>query len=149
MILMPDFLKKLLVAVVFAFVLGYEIYFTPPPSSWENAPLSQIFLFFTPVVVMVSAFADLVLRNIARSFFVGLSAMFLVILQSIYLFNIITLAVVLLCLIILIYIYDTPPQISRKTKSAKITKSLTSEAQIPKLTKFQQKRRRRQRRNRR
>ena len=146
---MPKILKKLLVAVVFAFVLGYQIVFTPPPTSWENAPLSQVFMFFIPVIMITAYIADILLKNFARSFFVGLSAMFLVILQSIYLFNIITLAIVLLCLTILIYIFDTPPQISHKTKSAKITKSLTSEAQIPKLTKFQQKRRQDQRRRRR
>jgi hypothetical protein len=146
---MPRWLKKAIVVLLSAGAIFYVIYFTSPPNSWESASLLQIVIFFLPIIIGITALSDIFLKNIARSFVISLTVMFLLILESLYLFNIFTLTIIILCLAALLYIFNTPPQFNfkfaRKIRPEKITKSLTMDEEIPKLTKFQQKRRQRRR----
>lgn len=145
---MPTFLKKIILIILSAAALGYVIYYTPPPNSWEEASLLQIISFFVPIIVLATCLADLFLKNIVRSLFIGLGAVFLIILESTELLNIVTLTILLLCLGLLFYFFDTPIDIFKPKEKEKIIKKLTTEPEIPKLIQLQRKRRHRRRRGR-
>lgn len=127
---MPKFLKKLIPVVLSGALLFYVVYYTTPPNSWAEASIPQIFLFFIPLIIFVTSLMFLFL-NFYRSLIIGLVVFALIVLESTYFLNIYTLLIVVILSIAGLMIFKNS------------TSPLTSEPEIPKLTKFQPRRRRR------
>lgn len=123
-------LKKLIPIILSAALLFYVVYYTTPPNSWTDASISQIFLFFIPLIILVTSLMFLFL-NFYRSLIIGLTVFVLVVLESTNFLNIYTLLIVVILGLVGLTIFKNS------------NSPLTSEPEIPKLTKFQHERRRR------
>lgn len=121
--------KKLLPTFLSVAVLGYVIYFVTPPKNWAEASISQILIFFLPLLSFFTFFTNLFLNNLARSFSLGLGLMVLIVLYSINQFNPVTAGITLILAILLLVFFKFPKVRTQRN-------GLTSNIKIPKLSRL-------------
>ena len=108
-------IKKILPILILISVLFYVIYFTEPPSSWQEASLFQILIFFIPLLLLFTFLANPIFSYLPKSFSFGLGLMMLVVLKSTDQLNIVTAAITIIATLLLIRIFNKP-RFTRVTK---------------------------------
>lgn len=115
-------LRKIAILLISLGFLIYVIFKVEPPKDWVSASIFQILIFFIPLLLTVTFFADLFINYLPRSFIIGLSFLILSVLQALKLLNILSGVIVILGTIVLFRFFP-------KTRLTFFTK-------IPKLTKI-------------
>ncbi len=128
-------LKKLLPFLVFLSVFIGIIYYIPPPSSWSEASIFQILIFFIPLLFLLTFFINIFTGYSARSFAISLGIIVLLVLKSVDELNLTTFFLTLVTTILLSTTFKKPTLKERRPLFRK--NGLTSKLRIPKLTKFE------------
>jgi hypothetical protein len=128
-------LKKLLpffVSLAFLFIL---IYFIEPPKTWTEASLFQILVFFIPLLLTFTFFINIFISFLPWSFITSLGLMLVVVFFVINLLNIVTILIVVVLTFISLKLF---PKFNypRKLRMNPFKKRLTSNENIPKLTRI-------------
>ena len=118
-------IRSLLLAIISLAIFGYVIYFTKPPSSWNEASTLQILSFFIPLLLFLTFLINLFLNYLPRSFAIGISLMLLALLKTVDQLNIFTLILDIILIVLFFIFFKKPPFIRRK--------GLTRNFKIPKL----------------
>ena len=84
------YIKRIILTFIFLGVLGYVIYFVPPPKSWPDASILQILEFFIPLLFLITFLTDIFLDYLLKSFSIGLGGIVLITLESVGQLNIVT-----------------------------------------------------------
>lgn len=78
--------KKILPPFLFAFILGLVIWQVKPPESITQANLSQLTLFFVPLILFLTFLTNLYTKYILKSFIFSLGITLILILKALDLF---------------------------------------------------------------
>jgi len=126
--------KRIFPALLSLIVFVLIIYYTPYPRTWYSASVSQILLFFIPLLVFLTFFLNIFINFYEKSFSLSLGLLILIVLRSIDELNIITGVLTLLAAFLLSTTFKKP-----LWKPRQIQKGLTSPFKISKLTRFERK----------
>ena len=89
-------MKKQILILIPLSVFIFVVFKIEPPKDWITASYFQIFIFFTPLLLIVTFFADLFINYLPKSFLFGLAFVVLAVLQALGLLNIITGAILVI-----------------------------------------------------
>lgn len=127
---MPN-LSRILYSIFSFSLLFSVIYFVPPPSSWIEASIFQILIFFIPLLLTLTFFINLFLKYFPNAFIFSLGLVILITLYSINSLNLFSTPLTLALTLIVIKIF---PKL--KYRSPRFLKSLTKPPNIPKITRL-------------
>lgn len=119
-----NFLKKLAFFISSAGIFSFVVVYVEPPKSWTEASLSQIMVFFLPLLIGLTIFADLAIKYLPYSFIAALGTILLLAFYSVNQLNYLTVALVFLSVAFLIRVFP-------RMKLPRLR--LTSGSKIPKL----------------
>ncbi len=121
------FLKKLFLSLFFLGIIILVVLYVEPPTSWANASVFQILVFFLPLVLFLTFFINLFLSYLPKSFIIALGLMMALVFQSIRQLNWISLSTIIIITFIFFKLF---PKV--KYRSFRLTK----ETKIPTLSKL-------------
>ncbi len=120
-----NILKKIIPAIIFWGVFIFTILQIPYPQTLIQADTKQLLLFFIPLFLALILTINLFLKNIFLSCSISLGLIFLLILKSLDILNLVTASLIVITVGLLISYF----------KKAR-PKSLTNHSKIPKLTRL-------------
>lgn len=115
------FLKQIILPILFLLILAWVVFYIQPPESWPAASIFQILILFVPLLMFFTFTINFFIRNLPKSFSLGLGLMVILVLKALDQINLITILATLTITFLL----------ARSFK-----KGLTRMPKIPKLKHF-------------
>jgi hypothetical protein len=128
--------KKILPLLASISMLGYVIYFTTPPNTWQEASDIQILSVFLPILGLVTFLADLIIGYLPRSFIIGLGVNVLLVLKVLGFLNPLSAIATILITVLLFRLTPKPKNYIPRSQKHAQTKNLKKDDTDNLLTKL-------------
>ena len=118
-------IKRFLSVLFFGLIFASVIYFVTPPTSWMQASILQILLFFIPLLLFLTFFINLLLKYLPFSFIISCATIMTLVFYSINMLNWLSGILILLTMTLILRLFP-------KLRYPRFR--LTKQDKIPRLT---------------
>lgn len=115
-------IKKLIPLFFFGAIFGFVVWQIKPPQSLPSISLTQLILFFIPLLLFLTFCLNLFFKFLLRSFAVALGLILFLVLKSLNILNLATVSVIFLVIVILVRIFKKPGKTFYQVKIPKLSK---------------------------